>query len=447
MRHYSNPCLVRKEFFIMAKFKHFTLEERVSIEIMLKASLSFKAIARELDRDCTTISKEVKNHIMFKRTGSYGRPFNNCIHRLTCNHTYLCEKSHCRIRRCRFCSDCSKFCSDYKAYTCHLLSKPPYVCNGCASLTKCTLEKAIYNASYAHDEYVLRRSESRSGITISEDEIKRLDKIITPLIQRGQSIHHICVNNRDLIMHSEKSIYNYIDYNLFSTKNIDLPRKVVYRPRKKLKNHFKVDKSYRIGRTYQDFLEFMKENPDTPVVEMDSVEGTKGGKVLLTIHFVDSQFMLAFIRDANTSRSVIDIFENLYLELGPDTFLKLFPVILTDNGSEFTNPKAMEFDRQGNRITRIFYCDPSAPYQKGAAENNHELIRRIVPKGQSFNSFQQKDISLMMSHINSYSRKKLNDQSPYSVFSFLYGAKTLAKLDSELIKPNEIIMNPSLLKY
>ncbi|WP_163192415.1 hypothetical protein [Clostridium thermarum] len=108
------------------------------------------------------------------------------------------------------------------------------MCNGCASLTKCTLEKAIYNASYAHDEYVLRRSESRRGITISEDEIKRLDKIITPLIQRGQSIHHICVNNRDLIMHSEKSIYNYIDYNLFSTKNIDLPRKVVYCPRKKL---------------------------------------------------------------------------------------------------------------------------------------------------------------------------------------------------------------------
>ncbi|WP_163193843.1 helix-turn-helix domain-containing protein [Clostridium thermarum] len=78
----------------MAKFKHFTLEERVSIEIMLKASLSFKAIARELDRDCTTISKEVKNHIMFKRTGSYGRPFNNCIHRLTCSNTYLCEKPH-----------------------------------------------------------------------------------------------------------------------------------------------------------------------------------------------------------------------------------------------------------------------------------------------------------------------------------------------------------------
>ncbi|MGC7873912.1 IS30 family transposase [Desulfosporosinus sp. SYSU MS00001] len=430
----------------MPKFKHFTLDERVSIEVMLKSSLSFKAIARELGRDCTTISKEIKNHIMFKRTGAYGRPFNNCIHRMTCNHAYLCDKPNCRLHSCRFCSDCSEFCSEYKPYICHLLSKPPYVCNGCAGLTKCTLEKSIYKASYAHEEYVLLRSESRSGITISEDEIQRLDKTITPLIQRGQSIHHICINNRDLIMHSEKSIYNYIDYNLISAKNIDLPRKVTYRHRKKRASRFKVDKSYRIGRTYKDFLEFMGENPDTPVVEMDSVEGIKGGKVLLTIHFIDSQFMLAFIRDANTSRSVIDIFENLYWELGPETFLKLFPVILTDNGSEFTNPKALEFDRQGNRITHIFYCDPSAPYQKGAAENNHELIRRIVPKGQSFNSYEQKDISLMMSHINSYSRKKLNDRSPHSVFSFLYGAKTLVKLDSRLIQPNEIIMNPNLLK-
>jgi transposase, IS30 family len=221
---------------------------------------------------------------------------------------------------------------------------------------------------------------------------------------------------------------------------------VVYRPRKKTTSRFKVDKSCRIGRTYQDFLLFMKEHPDTPIVEMDSVEGTKGGKVLLTIHFTDSQFMLAFIRDANTSQSVIDIFQNLYWELGPDNFINLFPVILTDNGSEFSNPVAIEFDKLGNPLTRIFYCDPSAPYQKGAAENNHEMIRRVVPKGQSFNTYQQKDIALMMNHINSYGRKKLNDRSPHSVFSFFHGTKTLVKLDSKLIPPNDIILSPSLLK-
>ena len=176
------------------------------------------------------------------------------------------------------------------------------------------------------------------------------------------------------------------------------------------------------------------------------MEGTKGGKVLLTIHFTNSQFMLAFIRDANTSRSVIDIFEDLYWELGPDVFLELFPVILTDNGSEFSNPEAIEFDKLGNPRTRIFYCDPSAPYQKGAVENNHEIIRRIVPKGHSFNSYLQNDISLMMNHVNSYGRKKLNDRSPCSVFSFLHGAVILKKLGSELISANEVILKPNLLK-
>ena len=114
---------------------------------------------------------------------------------------------------------------------------------------------------------------------------------------------------------------------------------------------------------------------------MDSVIGNKGGKVLLTIHFVNTSFMIAFLRITNTSQSVIDVFNQLYELLGKEIFKKLFPVILTDNGSEFSNPKAIEFAPDGTRRTSVFYCDPSAPYQKGSIEVNHELIRRILPKG------------------------------------------------------------------
>ena len=53
----------------------------------------------------------------------------------------------------------------------------------------------------------------------------------------------------------------------------------------------------------------------------------------------------------------------------------LFKVCLADNGTEFSNPRAIEYDRQGNLRTHIFYCDPSSPYQKGSAERNHEFIR------------------------------------------------------------------------
>lgn len=429
----------------MSKNKHFTLNERVVIEQSLNERFSFKSIAKTLDKDCTSISKELKKHIVQKKTGSFGRAFNNCIHRFNCSHYYICKNSICRHKYCKYCAKCYTVCPDYKEYICPLLLKPPYVCNGCKKLKECTLKKSIYFAADAQKNYELYRSESRSGITIDENEVLRLDSIISPLIKKGQSLHHICFNNKDNIMHSEKSIYNYVDYNIFSAKNIDLPRKVRYKPRKK-HNYFKVDKSCKVNRTYNDFLEFVKQYPDIPIVEIDTVEGVKGGKVLLTIHFTNSNFMLAFLRDFNTSQSVIDIFENLYIQLSPEIFKKLFPIILTDNGSEFSNPSAIEFDEHGNKRTRLFYCNPSAPYQKGAAENNHELIRRIVPKGHSFNSYNQDDIYFMMNHINSYGRNKLNDRSPYEVFSFFNGVEVLEKLGAQLILPNDIFLKPALIK-
>ena len=71
---------------------------------------------------------------------------------------------------------------------------------------------------------------------------------------------------------------------------------------------------------------------------MDSVIGSKGGKVLLTIYFVNVSLMLGFLRKQIPSKSVIDIYDELYHRLGGQDFRKLFPVILTDNGSEFSNP-------------------------------------------------------------------------------------------------------------
>ena len=187
-------------------------------------------------------------------------------------------------------------------------------------------------------------------------------------------------------------------------------------------------------------------HPDASVRQLDSVEGIKGGAVLLTIHFVEQQLQLAFLRQHNDSQSVIDIFDRLYFELRMDIFIELFPVLLADNGSEFSNPSAIELDAQGNPRTRMFYCNPSAPYQKGSCENNHELIRRIIPKGTDLGQYSQEQIDFMMSHINSYSRKKLGNKSPYEVFEFQYGRKILDAFHLQKIPADEIILSPELLK-
>lgn len=160
-------------------------------------------------------------------------------------------------------------------------------------------------------------------------------------------------------------MYNYIDTCLFDVRNIDLARKVRFRKRYK-KPEFRVDKGCRIGRTYDEFEKFMETNPDTAVVQMDTVIGSNGGKCLLTIHFVDASFMLAFLKDANSSKSVTSIFTYLYELLDNRNFKNLFPVILTDNGSEFFNPKAIEETNILSGLkTRVFYFDAGKPYQKG----------------------------------------------------------------------------------
>jgi IS30 family transposase len=155
--------------------------------------------------------------------------------------------------------------------------------------------------------------------------------------------------------------------------------------------------------------------------------------------------MLAFIRERNTSQSVIDRFDLLYELLGAERFKAMFPVILTDNGSEFSNPSALEFDAKGIRRTCIFYCDPNASFQKPNVELNHEFIRRILPKGRPFTNLNQADIDLVMSHINSYSREKLSNKAPVDMFDFIYGEGIANRLGISKISPNEIILTPKLL--
>ena len=325
-------------------------------------------------------------------------------------------------------------------------NKPPYVCNGCGNLPKCTLLKRIYDPADAHEMAHRAISESRSGILSNEDDIARINGIISPLVRNGQSLHQVYLNHVDDLMCSEKTLYNYVDARLFDIRNIDLPRKVKYRPRYK-QPEFKVDRGCRVGRNYSDFQKFLEANPETTIVQMDSVIGRVGGKCLLTIHFVESSLMLAFLRDANTSGSVIRIINALDEVLGAKAFDRLFPVILTDNGSEFSNPKEIEYRKMAPYLrTRVFYCDAGSPYQKGACEVNHELIRRVLPKGSSFDDLTQKDIFLMMDHINSYKRKKLNNRSPYETFSFYYGEDLLKKLGCSPVAAENIILKPKLLK-
>lgn len=125
----------------------------------------------------------------------------------------------------------------------------------------------------------------------------------------------------------------------------------------------------------------------------------------------------------------------------PDIFMSILPILLGDNGSKFSNPTALELDSQDNTRTHVFYCDPSAPHQRGADERNHELIRYFIPKGKSLDFYTQNDITLMMNHISSYCRESLGNKSPYDRFAFLHGESVLQSLDCIKIPANDVSLN------
>ena len=427
------------------KGKHLTEDDRYEIDHGLKKGLSFKAISKIINKDPSTISKEVRAHVVYEKKSSYGRGFNDCKFRSGCGQKIHCSTCSNRRRKCAACGKCIRYCNLYESETCSLVEKPPYVCNGCPNDRKCTLERRYYKARYAQKEYRDTLSESRSGFCITEEELASLNNTLSPLVKNGQSLHHISLNHADEIHYSEKTLYNFMDAGILDAKNLDLPRKVRFRVKRKKASEFKVDKKCRLGRTYEDYLKYCEDNPELPVVEIDSVEGLKGSAVLLTIYFKQQNLQLAYYRDANDSKSVTRIFHELYDALGTELFKKLFPIVLADNGSEFSDPTAIEFDENGEQVSHVFYCNPQASYQKGSCENNHEMIRRVIPKGVDIAKYSQEKVLLMMSHINSYGRPILGDKCPYDLFEFTYGTSVLDVFQLKRIEQDDIVLKPSLI--
>lgn len=137
---------------------------------------------------------------------------------------------------------------------------------------------------------------------------------------------------------------------------------------------------------------------------------------------------------------------SLTQKLGIKVFHELFPLILTDNGTEFQFPARLECDENGEIRTKIFYCNPNSSWQKGMIEKNHEYIRYVIPKGQSLDSYDQADITILMNHINSEARDSLNGCTPFRLSEFLLNNKLHKLLKLKEIQADEVALKPSLLK-
>lgn len=388
------------------KNKHMTMDERIEIQECLSKGMSFKAIGGRIGKDPTTVSKEVKLHSKMYASG------------------------YTRTDEC-----------------CPKLLKAPFVCNGCPKRnhSNCKYPRRCYQAKTAQKEYESVLVESREGIPLTKEEFYETEKIISSAVKAGQNIYH-AIKANDLSV-SKSTVYRHIERGYYTISKIDLPRAAKFKPRKETKGEY-VPKGVKIGRTFDDFLLFLEENPNCNYVEMDTVIGKIGGKVIMTFQFVNVDFMFGILLDNKTAAEAANKIFALKEKLGSagHSFSEVFPVLLTDNGGEFSNVDAFENDCNGTPETRMFFCDPNSPYQKPHVENNHTMFRGIVETGRSFDNFTQDTVNLIFSHINAVKRKQFNGKSAYDMFTFTYSEDLAELLGIYSIAPQDVIQTPRLIK-
>ena len=386
----------------MTKHKHLTLSDRNDIQLGLECGETFKAIGKSILKDTTTVSKEVKR--------------NRQVRESTCDNL-----------------------------PCPLLDKAPFVCNGCPKRRQnCGYKKIFYLAKQAQKQYEQTLVESREGTPLNSKTFWDMDKVISDGVKKGQHIYHILkTHNLDV---SSSTVYRHIRKGYLSIAPIDLARAVKFKERRKSKLP-SIPKELKKGRSYEDFQNYLTLKQLNYWLEMDTVMGRTGGKVLLTFNLSFCNFIFARLLDNKTA---LEVTKHLYdikntLHQADNDFFQLFPVILTDNGREFARGDDIEMDVRGE--CKLFFCDPNRSDQKGKIEKNHTLIRDILPKGTSFDNLTQKDINLVCSHVNSVKRAALNGKSAYELFAFTYGEEIPKLLGISKIPAEDVCQSPKLLQH
>ena len=405
---------------------HLSYSDRLAIEKMLDESHSIKEIENDIKRDSSIIIREINKHNSLVFPGTY-------------NNQHPCLKYHsCNVKE----FDCFKNCKNAEFKPCPKLNKSPHICNGCNTKMHCRFVKKYYKAREAHDEYKLRVSECRMGLHYSEWETIILNERLCPLIIRSKSVYHaVTAINKELNSNFVlKTIYRQIKDDYLPIKSSDLPRS-----RRKKKE--KVDTSYKRdikGCTYEDYKDYKKNNSNAIEMQMDTVEGIKenNAPVLLTLEIVPINFLFIFKIDSQNKEKVIKKLNDFKNLIGQETFDKLMEILLTDNGKEFYIGKEV-FTLSSN--IHLFYCHPYSSYEKGSIENNHELIRRIIPKGVSLKPYTQNELNLLCSHINSLFREKLKGKCPFDLIEQYIPLDKIKKLGLSKINPLDVCLIPELL--
>lgn len=428
----------------MKKFTQLDLIQRSQIEVLLKEKSSLDEIARELGVSRQTIYREILRNSYPVNKDRFG------VH-TSCIHFKECVKRSPNHKGSFYCPN---NCINYSPGKNQCLKKYPFVCNFCCKRGNCKKLQYYYEADHASLNYHENYSSTHNMLKTSNEQFNKINNLVSPLLQKGQSVEAIVMNHENEIDISNVTIRNWINKGLMQAKSSDLRlfgRRVKKQYNYKEKHQYKALSDIKYGHKYSDYLLFVKNHPNAIVVQLDTVIGClNGNKTLLTIHIVPFKFQFGYLLDFHTSNEVYSKLHNLFdslRKLEEDSAIACYSLLssclLTDNGPEFDSIVNLQVEFPE---LNVFYCRPYSSFEKGSCEKNHEFIRYIHYKGWSMDNLNQDKVNLIFSHINSYPRKSLNKKTPYYCVESTIGKEFLEIIGITFVNPDDVTLNPSLIK-
>ena len=433
----QNNCNIESK-----KNKPLTQIEMGKIETKLDEGYNATQIAEYLGRDASCIQKEIKNFSIVKPSK---KDCKDCKNYENCNQKKLCEYS-LSSEKCKSCRDCkvgTELCKEYEAVVkCERIKGRKKVCNGCPAYGhRCSKPKLIYKAEEAWKQHQenkkksVKKYKAIENTEYMEELASKIRRGISPEValrttgeKYGETI-------------SVPTLYLRIDRKKIKCSNLDLRNKLKRQPKEEEKEKRNARSEHRAnGRSYEDLTQEEQTGRKERIGQMDTVIGTPGGKLLLTLLNKETSFLFGIPVENKKQETIIEQLDKIEITIG-DRFKLILEKILTDNGPEFLNYEGIEKSaiKEGKRV-RLYYANPYASYEKGMIENQHRLIRYFYPKGTDFSKYKNSDIIEKINRINNYPRKKLNWSTPYKEMEKKLGKDIMNKLGFYEIPIEELNM-------
>jgi len=418
---------------------------RCDIEKYLNLGMSLSFIAKEINVPLSTVTREVKRNRRDDGHVKVAKITHVCKHRRNCMVRALCKDRHCKNKKCSGCQFvlCTNLCQHYEPEVCKRTAGAPFVCNGCPKPWGCALHRFRYEAKCAQRMADSRMSESRNGINCTEEEFAKIIDTVKPLLKQKVGLDAIWCEYKEELPISKRTFYRWADKGL-GVINMDLPKKVGYKPRKKTQTE-QMPRPDLEGRTYADFSK-LSEEERTSAFEMDCICGLRSDKkVILTLLHKRTHFQFGILLEEHTSQCVIGALD--WIEsICEGKFKKLFSVIVCDRGHEFADIAGMETGAGGKKRCKVYVCDPQRPDQRGQCERAHVDVRKILPKKRtSLDRLSAFDIATVFSHINSVPRPSLGGASPLALAMAIFPKSFFEETGLILIPITMICLRPDLL--